>query len=120
MPLYIRKSLKAGPFRFNFSNSGVGISVGVPGFRIGTGPRGNYIHAGRNGLYYRATLSSLATPRAATVPTAGQPVPPLLEATATSVEMKEIESAAIYQLQDSSSAELLAEINSKAVLHAGR
>jgi hypothetical protein len=53
---YIRKSLKAGPLRFNLSKSGVGVSAGVPGFRVGTGPRGNYVHAGRNGLYYRATL----------------------------------------------------------------
>lgn len=56
MGFYIRKSLKAGPLRFNLSKSGVGVSVGVPGFRVGTGPRGNYVHAGRNGLYYRATL----------------------------------------------------------------
>jgi Protein of unknown function (DUF4236) len=55
---YIRKSVKAGPFRFNLSKSGVGVSVGVPGFRIGTGPRGNYVFAGRDGFYYRASLGS--------------------------------------------------------------
>ena len=54
---YLRKSLKAGPFRFNFSKSGVGVSVGVKGLRIGSGPRGNYIHAGVGGFYYRASLS---------------------------------------------------------------
>jgi predicted RNA-binding Zn-ribbon protein involved in translation (DUF1610 family) len=54
---YIRKSVKAGPFRFNLSKSGIGVSAGVPGFRIGTGPRGNYIHMGRNGIYYRASLN---------------------------------------------------------------
>jgi DNA polymerase-3 subunit epsilon len=56
MGFYIRKSVKAGPFRFNLSKSGVGVSAGVPGFRIGTGPRGNYVHMGRNGVYYRASL----------------------------------------------------------------
>jgi hypothetical protein len=56
MGFYIRKSVRAGPFRFNLSKSGLGVSAGVPGFRIGTGPRGNYIHAGRGGVYYRATL----------------------------------------------------------------
>lgn len=58
---YIRKSLRAGPFRFNLSKSGVGVSVGVPGFRVGTGPRGNYVHMGRGGVYYRATLNGRTT-----------------------------------------------------------
>jgi hypothetical protein len=53
---YIRKSVKAGPFRFNLSKSGLGVSAGVPGFRVGTGPRGNYVHMGRHGVYYRASL----------------------------------------------------------------
>src|ERR1700677_3774572 len=57
MGFYIRKSVKAGPFRFNLSKSGIGVSAGVPGFRIGTGPRGNYVHMGRNGIYYRASLN---------------------------------------------------------------
>lgn len=55
---YLRKSIKAGPFRFNLSKSGVGVSAGVKGFRVGTGPRGNYVHVGRNGVYYRSSLSS--------------------------------------------------------------
>ncbi|MGI3781861.1 MAG: DUF4236 domain-containing protein, partial [Janthinobacterium lividum] len=38
MGFYLRKSLHAGPFRLNLSKSGVGVSAGVPGFRIGTGP----------------------------------------------------------------------------------
>lgn len=58
MGFHIRKSIKAGPFRFNLSSSGVGVSVGVPGLRIGTGPRGNYVHMGRGVLQYRASLSS--------------------------------------------------------------
>jgi hypothetical protein len=55
---YIRKSIKAGPFRFNLSKSGLGVSAGIPGFRVGTGPRGNYVHMGRNGIYYRASLGA--------------------------------------------------------------
>jgi hypothetical protein len=58
MGFYIRKSKKVGPFRFNLSKSGIGTSVGVRGFRVGTGPRGKYVHAGRNGLYYRASLGA--------------------------------------------------------------
>ncbi|MEH3141160.1 MAG: DUF4236 domain-containing protein [Mycobacterium kyogaense] len=56
MGFYLRKTVKAGPFRFNLSNSGLGVSAGVPGFRVGTGPRGNYVTVGSNGIYYRATL----------------------------------------------------------------
>ena len=58
MGFYIRKSVSAGPFRFNLSGSGLVVSVGVRGFRIGSGPRGNYVHMGRGGLYYRASLGS--------------------------------------------------------------
>ncbi|WP_374727087.1 DUF4236 domain-containing protein [Paraburkholderia caribensis] len=43
MRLSYRKSISAGPFRFNLSDSGIGVSVGVPGFRVGSGPRGNYV-----------------------------------------------------------------------------
>lgn len=49
--------MRVGPIRFNISKSGLGASVGVKGLRIGTGPRGNYIHAGTGGFYYRKTLN---------------------------------------------------------------
>ncbi len=49
MGFYIRKYVQAGPFRLNLSKSGLGVSVGVPGFRVGSGPRGNYVHMGRHG-----------------------------------------------------------------------
>ncbi|MBK9968424.1 MAG: DUF4236 domain-containing protein [Holophagales bacterium] len=58
MGFYIRKSISVGPFRFNLSKSGIGTSIGVRGFRVGGGPRGNYVHMGRYGLYYRQTLSA--------------------------------------------------------------
>ena len=44
MGFYLRKSVSVGPLRFNLSKSGIGISAGVKGFRVGAGPRGNYIH----------------------------------------------------------------------------
>ena len=59
MPFFLRKAISTGPFRFNLSKSGVGLSVGVKGLRFGLlGPRGNYIYAGRGGLYYRKSLNS--------------------------------------------------------------
>lgn len=73
MGFYVRKSIKAGPFRFNLSKSGLGISTGVPGFRVGAGPRGNYVHMGRNGIYYRASLSGGQRAAASVPPHATEP-----------------------------------------------
>jgi len=64
MGLYLRKALTAGPIRFNLSRSGVGVSIGVKGFRVGAGPRGSYVHAGRGGVYVRQTLKGSAAPDA--------------------------------------------------------
>lgn len=58
MGLYLKKSFRAGPVRLNLSKSGLGLSAGVKGARVGCGPRGSYVHAGRNGLYYRKHLST--------------------------------------------------------------
>jgi Protein of unknown function (DUF4236) len=52
MGFYLRTSLKAGPFRFSLSPSGVGISAGIPGFRVGAGPRGNYVRVAGLGTTY--------------------------------------------------------------------
>lgn len=55
MGFYFRKSVNLGGLRFNFSKSGVGVSTGIKGFRIGSGPRGNYVQIGKNGIYYKKT-----------------------------------------------------------------
>jgi DNA polymerase-3 subunit epsilon len=57
MGFYVRTSLRAGPFRFGLSRSGLGVSVGVPGFRVGAGPRGNYVRLGTAGVHYLATTA---------------------------------------------------------------
>ena len=63
MGFYIRKSLSFGPIRLNFSKSGVGISAGVRGARVGVNSRGKrYIHAGRHGIYYRRMLDGANEP----------------------------------------------------------
>jgi hypothetical protein len=58
MGLTFAKSVRFGAVRFNFSGSGIGMSVGVPGLRIGTGPRGAYIAGGMAGFRYRKSLNS--------------------------------------------------------------
>ena len=107
MGFYIRKSLSVGPFRFNLSKSGIGLSTGIKGFRVGTGPRGNYVHMGRGGLYFRQTLPSSSSSNEHRVPSE---VP---DQQSSSIEFREIESGSISQMVDSSSVGLLEEISSK-------
>ncbi len=65
MGFYLRKSVSAGPFRFNLSSSGLGVSAGVKGLTVGTGPRATYVHMGAHGLYYRTSLSDPRRPGSA-------------------------------------------------------
>jgi len=111
MGFYIRKSISVGPFRFNLSKSGVGVSAGLKGLRFGTGPRGNYVHMGRGGLYYRKTFPSEATNRNPSTPNQ-----PELQQNNTYLEYEtliEIESGDITQMVDSSSADIVTEMNEK-------
>lgn len=115
MGIYIRTSVTVGPFRFNFSKSGISASAGIKGLRVGTGPRGNYVSVGRGSLSYRATVPVTDNARSGTgedslmPPQYDIPMPP-----AGSVgPMIEIASAPPSAMQDSSSAALLAELNGK-------
>ena len=57
MGFYFRKGINLGFLRINFSKSGVGFSIGIPGFKIVKPARGKiYLHAGKKGLYYRKTI----------------------------------------------------------------
>ena len=106
MGFYIRKSVKVGPLRFNLSKSGIGVSAGIKGFRVGSGPRGNYVHMGGGGVYYRASLDSASSAASPSRPVAP---PPSLGADG----MQEIESASVLQMVDASSAGLVEEMNRK-------
>jgi hypothetical protein len=111
MGFYLRKSISVGPLRFNLSKSGVGVSAGVTGLRFGAGPRGNYVHMGRGGLYYRATLPPSSSSRQSPpqpLPPSAPEIPP-----GTHAPLEEIESADVSQIVDSSSRELLDELNRK-------
>src|SRR5258708_33418632 len=104
MGFYLRKSVSVGPFRFNLSTSGIGVSTGVKGFRVGTGPRGNYIHMGMGGIYFRQTISNPGNRKVS---------PDIQEEQSSNIALQKIESGSVNQMVDSSSAELLEEINSK-------
>jgi hypothetical protein len=53
MSFYLREGISVGPVNFNLSKSGVGASIGVEGFRLGAGPKGAYVHMGKNPIRYR-------------------------------------------------------------------
>lgn len=61
MGFSFRKSFRIGPARLNLSKSGIGISAGVKGARVGVGPRGVTTSVGAKGLYYRKTVSPGST-----------------------------------------------------------
>lgn len=109
MGFYFRKSVNFGGVRFNFSKSGIGASVGVKGFRIGTGPRGNYVHMGRGGIYYRAAIGTKKG-NAQFMQTAH---PGRERDEGDGLLFQEIESGDISLIIDSSSQEIVDEINAR-------
>jgi hypothetical protein len=102
MPFYIRKSVSVGPFRFNLSKSGIGLSAGVKGFRVGTGPRGNYVHMGRYGLYYRASLNGPRRREASPRIAPNEPSPGALA---------EVETGQVIEMADTNAKDVLGQIN---------
>jgi len=106
MGFYIRKSFRVGPVRFNLSKSGIGTSVGVKGFRLGTGPRGSYVHMGREGLYYRKSLGG-GRHRGARSRSAGTAERP------DAGPLTVYDSATVTDLADEDSAALVAEMNER-------
>jgi DNA polymerase-3 subunit epsilon len=110
--VYLRKSIKAGPFRVNLSKSGIGVSSGIPGMRVGKGPRGAYVRMGKGGVYYRKTLSSSSggsrtQASRATPAVQNRSVP---EASGD-VLLQDVTGAAVQELADATPSELLAQIN---------
>lgn len=120
MPFYLRKAISVGPLRFNLSKSGVGISVGVRGLRLGSGARGNYVHAGRAGFYYRKTLPGEPVGSATVFKDIARQIHPSTPdsggARATEVDAPDVvtlESGSALQMVDANSEELLRELNMK-------
>ena len=104
-----RRSSSFGPFRLNFSKSGLGISAGVRGARLSVGPRGTYVNVGAGGFRYSHRLAgpgveNRVSPSARPgLPSAGQVSPP----------GQSVEAIAPAQLIDTSSDALLEEIRRK-------
>lgn len=59
MGFHLRKTKKFGLFNFNLSNSGIGTSFGIKGFRIGIDGKGRaYVGGGKGILRYRQYLKN--------------------------------------------------------------
>ncbi|MDE3198815.1 MAG: DUF4236 domain-containing protein [Acidobacteriota bacterium] len=107
MGFFFRRSAQFGPFRLNFSKSGVGASVGVKGARVTMRSGGTtYITVGSHGFYYRETLSRRG----------GRPqqLRSDIHPNADSNASDEIRTANAADLVDSSSADLVARLNERA------
>jgi Protein of unknown function (DUF4236) len=112
MGVYLRKSIKAGPFRVNLSKSGIGVSSGIPGLRVGSGPRGSYVRMGKGGVYYRKTLSSSSARGSAGGATV--PIHQALPEVGSNVELHDVTGADVQQLAEAFQTELTMQINEAA------
>ena len=116
MGISFAKSIKFGAVRFNFSSGGIGVSVGVPGLRIGTGPRGAYVSGGMGGFRYRKSLDkSSSTPRLSGQKRFMQPSYPDQNTTPSTdpnvVASVEHETKNVLELADASGDDLLQSMN---------
>lgn len=116
MGLSFAKSVKFGAVRFNFSGGGIGVSVGVPGLRIGTGPRGAYIRGGMGGFRYRKSLGTSSS--ASRVPAQQRFTPPsspgqgpIPSTDPNVVATVEHETKNVLELADASGDDLLRSMN---------
>lgn len=115
MGFYLRKSINFGGVRFNFSKSGIGASVGVKGFRIGANSRGNYVHIGRGGLYYRTAIGKKKSSYREAPSQSPDHVQRSLRSQIPQAQLQfqEIDSVDLAFIVDSSSQEVVNEINAK-------
>jgi hypothetical protein len=116
MGLTFYKGINVGPFRFNLSGAGAGISTGVRGFRIGTGPRGTYISIGAGGFRYRQYLGDREKTRSSDTrdPISVRPHRPEYgDGERHLVAMTPITSAEAASLYDESSSQLLHDLNER-------
>jgi len=111
MGLSFSRSVKFGAVRFNFSGSGIGMSVGVPGLRIGTGPRGAYISGGVGGFRYRKSLNARQPTAAQPAALPGRSQDAQAVADPNVVASVEHETKNVLELRDSTSDALLQSMN---------
>lgn len=114
MSFYLRTSVKVGPVRVNMSRMGLGASVGVPGFRLGAGPRGTYVSLGGGLVSYRATVRSpQGKARTRTGPTGSQ-IPPSGLPSPSEVVLSDVSGATSLEMTEVASSDLVTQLNDAA------
>ena len=113
MGLTFFRSVKFGPLRFNFSASGIGVSAGIRGLRIGSGPRGAYVNAGSHGFRYRASLGQRY--RGESAPIHEPAIPVVAPRTDDVIGTTVYETRDVMQLSDATATDLLNVLNAQAM-----
>jgi hypothetical protein len=108
MGFYVRTSVKAGPFRFTASRSGLNVSAGVPGLRVGNGPRGNYVRVGRGSVSYSSTPAPVRRKSQSGTRAGG------FSAASTAVPMRDVVGASAETLEPSGSGDIVEQLNDAA------
>src|SRR6266571_3837184 len=110
MSFFFRKSVRLGPIRLNLSKSGIGASIGVKGARITASATGStYVTVGSHGFYYRQTLPrDRQNEHIPQQPSHAQP------GSEQSQGPSEMPTADVSQLVDSSSTNLVDQLNERA------
>lgn len=115
MSFYLRTSIGVGPVRVSMSRSGLGASVGVPGFRLGAGPRGAYVSLGGGLVSYHATVRSRrggSAVRTTPVTHPNQPLPGLRSP--SDVVLSDVSGATTLEMTEVESSELVVQLNDAA------
>jgi hypothetical protein len=109
---YLRKSIGLGPMRVSLSSRGIGASVGVPGLRVGAGPRGAYVSLAGGAVTYRAAArrSKRATSEA---PLAGPLAPPSLPRP-SDVVLSDVTGATTSEMSETDASDLVRQLNDAA------
>ncbi|WP_409181194.1 DUF4236 domain-containing protein [Amycolatopsis sp. VS8301801F10] len=105
MSFYLRTRVNVGPLRVSMSRAGLGASAGVPGFRVGAGPRGAYVTLGGGLVSYRTTTRT-------TTRTPAPSAPPLLPA--SDVVLADITGATTLEMAAADSSEFVSQLNAAA------
>ena len=115
MSFYLRTSIGVGPFRVSMSRSGLGASVGVPGFRLGAGPRGTYVSLGGGLVSYRATVRSPRRSSAVRTTPVARPSDPLSWLPSPSdVVLSDVSGATTLEMTEVESSDLVTQLNDAA------
>ncbi|NMH91855.1 DUF4236 domain-containing protein [Pseudonocardia bannensis] len=113
MSFYLRSSIKVGPFRCGLSRSGLSVSTGVPGLRVGAGPRGAFVRVGAAGVHSYLTVPSRRQPTAAR---RNPPASPTFTGSA-GIELEDITGVGAAQLLPATPSELVESLNTAASRH---